>query len=270
MGQLNELDLIFDRCTQLADITQLLLGLKWLRQLEQLSMSFWGCMQLQSVSGLEIALPNLKRLEAFSLRVRNCDSLKDLDSLSGRTCCTALTSFELICKYCDALTHISSLGEGLQTLKQLQSLTLCCDGCAALADVNSLTQAVKELPQLQHLELSMLFCNSLPIAMQQHFLAEDEFLHACEEDWQRNAAWKVMLQPVKNVSSDCVTHLRSLRWHVALTSNADVKVKSISDGVSQLKSLRFLDLNLENFRQLLELDGFGRGLRTLVSFASKA
>jgi len=154
------------RRQDLNDVGQALLEHRY-QHATQLNLHFDGCSQLSDVSALGTALASLTALQKLDLYFDYCSQLSDVSAL-----CTALASLTALQKltlsfdYCFQLSDVSAVGTALASLTALQDLNLCFSHCSQLSDVSAVGTALASLTALQKLELCFEYCEQLPEAIQ--------------------------------------------------------------------------------------------------------
>merc|ERR1712166_425396 len=160
----------------LNDVGQALLEHRY-RHATQLNLFFNSCEQLSDVSAVGIALVSLTALQELTLDFNECQQLSDVSAVgTALASLTSLQELTLSFDYCEQLSDVSEVGTALAYLTSLQKLTLSFLYCSELSDVSTVGTALASLTSLQKLTLSFNHCSQLPKAIQTGFRSRDEFL----------------------------------------------------------------------------------------------
>merc|ERR1712195_184545 len=145
----------------LNDVGQALLEHRY-RHATQLNLSFNDCSHLSDVSAVGTGLAALTALQELTLFFNSCEQLSDVSEVG--TALAALTLLQKLTLYfneCQQLSDVSAVGTALASLTSLQKLTLSFNFCSQLSDVSAVGTGLACLTALQELTLSFLYCEQL-------------------------------------------------------------------------------------------------------------
>ena len=133
-----------------------------LQALTQLNIHFDGCFGLVDVSAVGEGLAQLKALQELNIRVWSCSALVDVSAIGeGLAQLKALKELNNIFMHCSGLVDVSAIGEGLAQLKALTQLTISFCGCFALVDVSAVGEGLAQLKALKELNIDFRHCSGL-------------------------------------------------------------------------------------------------------------
>jgi len=228
-------DLVSNGQTDLRIMTELA---SVLPPVASLTLDLKGCsFPFSSLKGLSPGLARFVNLNTLHLNFCDCWSLKSLEELGQLRGLGRLHSLHLDCSFCEELTSMKGLDQGLAGLKELRSMHLNFGKCSKLTSIKELDEGLAQLKALTTAHLNFSRCSSLK--------SSETFGNGFRQ-----------LQALDSL------HLDFSRCE-ELTS-----IKGLEQGLGQLEVLRSMHLNFERCVKLASISELQEGLVQLKGLTS--